>query len=486
MAWEALSGEHLWDNLGEALQEFERRHDENGGADMATEHGSENPDSRSAGESNEVKESKEAKESPTRPGTGFRDVLLVVASLLLAAVLAEGASRAFYWFRWDHTLYPTQTRSYHLRLGWRAAPGVFRSQQINSSGFRRPTEVTEQPSSGTTRVFLIGGSTAFGSGSTYTHFGIPPLRFEETIDHQLETILNERHPESQFEVINAATTEHRLYQEITLLTDYLANLGPSLVVFLDGHNDMSAIGDEPPQPAFYWNQRHLKRGERVLNARGFLSIAYFADLWLLDNSYFYYGLSTVPQRVVNRIAARTNDPEEMDFAQLQSPQAGLVDTLNTNLPFYLAQVRDLRAIAETRGLKVVYALQPEIHLEDPADLNGQEPELLEFTGVYAGERDFQVRRYLAPILIREIGALATEQFRFVDLTRIADRSDEVVYTDYTHLTGEGNRLVAEGIYEVVRDLWASDADQGADVAPEAMGGASTAPTISSSPGTQDR
>src|SRR5579859_5963059 len=62
----------------------------------------------------------------------------------------------------------------------------------NSKGFRRSTEVNLTKPSGTYRIFLMGGSTAYGIGGLWPHIDTryPVLKNSETIDAYLEQALS--------------------------------------------------------------------------------------------------------------------------------------------------------------------------------------------------------------------------------------------------------------------------------------------------------
>src|SRR5689334_2978954 len=75
----------------------------------------------------------------------------------------------------------------------------------NAQGFRRREDVPREKPNGTYRIFLMGGSAAYGTGSLAA-FGKdkwPILRNDETIDYFLEAFLKEKLPGRSIEVINA-------------------------------------------------------------------------------------------------------------------------------------------------------------------------------------------------------------------------------------------------------------------------------------------
>jgi hypothetical protein len=149
-----------------------------------------------------------------RSGSGLRARRIawaaVVMGLLLSLCLAEALSYSYLriveGYDGRHLL-PNQFDDYkHLQ----PVPGYVNTKGIahNGQGFRRTTEVTKDKAPGVYRIFLMGGSTAYGLGSLSRHgrdkYGV--VGNEQTIDFYLEQLLRARLPERQVEVINAAIT----------------------------------------------------------------------------------------------------------------------------------------------------------------------------------------------------------------------------------------------------------------------------------------
>jgi hypothetical protein len=398
--------------------------------------------------------------------SGLLNVLLLVAALLVTVVVLEGGSRLFYLVRWGGRLYPIHEVHYSLRLGWELAPGDYVNYRINRQGFRRPTDVALKRPAGVVRIFVVGGSTAFGFNGLYPTIPSKKLDYEDTIDYHLQTLLQRRHPDRRFEVINAAVTEYRLFQEITLFREKLVNYEPNLLIFVDGHNDASTLMGGAAlwqEPAPYWNVRHFARGQRVLNSSPILGPLYYADLYLGRVSYFYHGLTVLFQRLHDvapeaagaaGLNAETGGRFRLEDEQRLLEQAGpRLQDLESALPMYVDQVRDLRALGAGRGVKLVYALQPELVAEDRAKLTPIEVQIQDLTfsvlKAYGGALGWRYMTRRIPAVLAELDA---PTFRVVNLVTITDGTGEQLYTDYTHLTSRGNRKVAEKLYPVVAAL----------------------------------
>ncbi len=101
----------------------------------------------------------------------------------------------------------------------------FPTININSDGFRGD-EIQENPDY---RIFLIGGSTTFGVGTTSDHSTIPGY---------LQQFYDEQFPDKKIEVINAGIPKAYSYTEKYLIENTLLNYNPDLLVIYDGWNDV--------------------------------------------------------------------------------------------------------------------------------------------------------------------------------------------------------------------------------------------------------
>lgn len=128
---------------------------------------------------------------------------------------------------------------------YRTKPGhVGKGARINMQGFRYPVEL-DAPSEKTFRVFVLGGSFAYGAGcpDDATYFQIT------------EHLLREQYPERQIEVVCAAAGAFSSLQEHLTLITRVARYQPNLVVFITGAND-----------AYF-----ATKGQRVLDGNDYLS-----------------------------------------------------------------------------------------------------------------------------------------------------------------------------------------------------------------------
>ena len=98
---------------------------------------------------------------------------------------------------------------------------------INSDGFRSP-EISENKPSNTFRVFVVGGSTTYGSG----------VNDANIITSLLQKKLDEKNYTQTIEVINAGFSGARSIEEIKLIKEKLLDFAPDLIIVYDGYNDV--------------------------------------------------------------------------------------------------------------------------------------------------------------------------------------------------------------------------------------------------------
>lgn len=112
------------------------------------------------------------------------------------------------------------------------APGIYRGARINSMQFRAEKELPIPKAVGTFRIFLTGGSTAYGSGAPDQN---------RTIGGYLSDFLaRELSPQTgmNYEVFTLANPAWASTHERIMIENRLSELEPDLVISLSGTNDV--------------------------------------------------------------------------------------------------------------------------------------------------------------------------------------------------------------------------------------------------------
>ena len=102
---------------------------------------------------------------------------------------------------------------------------------VNAEGLRDVERDYSSKPAGTVRVFVTGGSTAWGSGSVQA----------DTIANALERILNARVAPAtrlRYEVVNAAFPAWSTTQEKIFIQQRLVDMHPDVIIMFSGNNDV--------------------------------------------------------------------------------------------------------------------------------------------------------------------------------------------------------------------------------------------------------
>ena len=118
-----------------------------------------------------------------------------------------------------------------------AVPDKQSDHFINSHGFRGP-EISENKPSDTYRIFIVGGSTTYGSG----------VNDANTIPSLLQKKLDEKNYDQTIEVINAGFSGGTSMVEIKLIKEKILKFAPDLIIVYDGFNDVKRYYAENINP----------------------------------------------------------------------------------------------------------------------------------------------------------------------------------------------------------------------------------------------
>jgi hypothetical protein len=370
-----------------------------------------------------------------------KKVVFSLIVLVLAVALLEGLSilalRAVQGYDGEHLL----QYSFDPYKNILPTPGYrdIRGVTHNSVGFRRTNEVSLEKREGTLRIFLMGASTAFGTGGLWPHLepNYPVLKDDETISHYLESILQERFPARNVEVINAAIASTWVHHHLIYLNQKILNYDPDLIVFLDGFNDHFFFGEGHDQFASY---AYGEQSRIIMGPPTIRSLAAMNGWWLFRKSAFVHAALRGARSLRLLIAPRPAQyPIQVDEA-LEQLEANFRDNA-------LAIMERSALVLQHEGIPALFALQPMLILErDRPGMVELEKRLLDFNVESTLPNYENLMRRAAPLVSRmSEEALSGLGVQYLDLTRVF--WDGVVpgqvFTDYAHLTPEANQHVAE-------------------------------------------
>jgi len=321
-----------------------------------------------------------------------------------------------------------------------------RGVRHNSVGFRRSSEVTKAKPPGTVRIFLMGGSAAYGLGSLWLHIqrDFALLRNEETIDAYMERRLAGAFPGMKVEVINAAITSTWTHHSLIYLYQTILGYDPDMVLFLDGFNDFYHVGPNHDQFGSY--TYNLKA--RVIEGDPTISSLVTMNGWWLFRKFALAHVAGRAARELKVLLTPRPDRTPID------PQARFAAVQQVFPRSAGATHERIGVLLRHEGIPAVFMLQPFLILErERPTATPIERRLFEFN-VSSYLPNYEAFMKLAtPWLAEQERAMAQRVgATFLDLTAAYRDVPGQVYTDYCHLTPHGNDVLAGIIAQHITPL----------------------------------
>ena len=338
--------------------------------------------------------------------------------------------------------------------------------QINAEGFRDRDSLSINKPKDEIRIFLLGGSTAFGYGSPNN---------QATISEYLEQRLEERLAQQKasprlykpnllpfdkakkqkslakpskiksgkYRVINAGVPGYASGNELAQLALQVLKYKPDLIVVLDGYQDFMLESDleaVKPPPIDTDNSKPT-------SFVGYVSKA----IEPIENKSY---LAKIAQ---NRWLKDKKNIQKQDFIVDEQP-ANLVqylpqtkDELQKRVDRYLDRQKQILNLSAAAQIPLLVAIQPEITGREPSQLSDAEGKIARELG-----RTYirQVRDNY-PVLIDATQQLAKafpKNMKVLDLYRLTDKYPSPSFIDPIHLNEAANQKVAEQLYYAIASL----------------------------------
>jgi lysophospholipase L1-like esterase len=316
----------------------------------------------------------------------------------------------------------------------------------NGEGFRRSEETPLAKEEGSYRIFIMGGSTAYGLGSLskYGQEKYSVIRNDETIDHYLEKFLEGRTPYKKVEVINAAITSQMSHHHLIYLNQTILKYHPDMIIFIDGFNDYYPYtkGFDQFRDYAYRERVHQYMAEPSISA--WLG---YTGWWLFRKSHFVHvaGKTLLPiwqwVKSIGHRRARMN----VDVAL-----ANLRKNARNN---FLKMVERNSLILKNEGVVAVFTVQPEIEFKQSKMFTKMEQDILQEMNTHWAINYSEFKNRARPMVLEWLRQVTGRTGSFlIDLTDPFGGLDEDAYTDYCHLTPAGNKRLAEYLGERVLPL----------------------------------
>jgi lysophospholipase L1-like esterase len=324
--------------------------------------------------------------------------------------------------------------------------------QLNGDGFRRDRSVPVDKPPDTVRIFVLGGSVAYGGETLYPEIDDRwRIDNRQTIDHYLETRLNATFPSKRWEVINASVKGYFLNQDLALFLSTVQRYRPDYLILIDGVNDLFAMLRTPENEDAY-SAAGLGEEFSTLTRPDALSLRMMTTTWLADRSALYRSIResmALRKRIRARraIADRSAADLHPALASLTADDQQHVGVATRRLGDYVHTVRQIRRLAALDGTQALFVLQPHVAVTRKP-LTDVETRLFDYWTKVDGPLYVYGFQTLYPELSAQLTSAAqTEGYGFLDLTAVFDQTGIQTFTDYCHLTPAGNQMVADAIFD---------------------------------------
>jgi len=333
-----------------------------------------------------------------------------------------------------------------------------RYEYANNAGFRDPRPISLKKPDDEFRIFLTGGSTAFGLGASgqaapVTNFYY--IEHRETISHVLEKILSTTAPipGKKIRVYNTAVWgyayQHLLLRYVTKLRQYK----PDLVVSLDGANELLPV-TAPKKDWDYFREGQYNGILQQIFAYNKLGLASYLTLWLKNNTFLmtllWSGadpfLTMEPGMRTHRGPAPGHEKKDSDPGFSSEERSRMV---GENVAAVVRVIEDYHSVLENDGVPHIFALQPLLYLsKKPRHEWEKKVEPLEEHKQYYDIPADNLYKFM----IEKITDSARKRQYFVaDFSDYFDDTSEWVFTDWCHLTAGANYVIARELANLIKE-----------------------------------
>jgi len=283
---------------------------------------------------------------------------------------------------------------------------------INNFGMRG-SDITQNKPVDTFRIFVIGGSTVYGSGSTSDTTTIPGF---------LQQFFDDSEINKKIEVINAGIEGSTSVEEVYRIKNDLIHFDPDIVVIYHGTNDAHLAWD------------------RYTNHKTFETTLEKKILVFFQTNLPEYKTPINSIYLINRIMGHssTNSDNIMNDTYYKS------ENMVERSLLWHDRIEDACSFGNEYGFKTVILLQPVLGTGSKP-LTDYENDFLLGMG---GEDNTKIYDTFANGLTGLDNNCNTVQ----DLRNIFDNTSEFIYFDNAHMSDFGNEIVSKRIFEILKPI----------------------------------
>ena len=295
---------------------------------------------------------------------------------------------------------------------WRRPSLHTKYTNVDDAGIRK---TIKHPNKNAKKVFVMGGSTTWSTGAPD----------DMTIPSILQRLLG-----PDYDVYNLGETAFVAAQELNYLLKKLADGDvPDIVIFYDGNNDGYAGAYSPGIPRDPLNLRQYE----MIKQKGFVynGIRYI----------FYKRLNySILFDWISKKVEKSNDDKLWD-QNIKGREKELVSQV---VNYYEAHIRQVKALSREYGFQVYFFWQPHL-LNLSRNVHPYEQEIINNSA--PGRVESQRQVYLQA---KERFSNREDEDIFF-LGDVLNESKEPIFIDWSHISPRGNQIIAEKMFECLRD-----------------------------------
>lgn len=338
---------------------------------------------------------------------------------------------------------------------------------INKFGFISGEELKYEKDSPEFRIFILGGSAAFGNGQSVPYNIIKDYprtlySFESSISGLLEKKLQNYNPDRRFVVVNACASGRMLNQSIGLYLESIKNFQPDVVISIDGMNDIATMTGELPckfsnfELDYYANLYNLSKKLQQKSFSNFVNLIRKLKLYRIEKS--------VSKKLeFNSQYLLQYNAKDYSKADYEIYKTDWISKSNV----FTDLILEFNAVCKVHNCDFVFCLQPLLNRKINKDLTPTEILMQQSINPInrpLGENVFDeselknlekfgnltLMYFIDDYLSSQIDNLSQENnFYFLDLNQKMESNygDKEFFVDYCHLTHDGNEFVSQVLFE---------------------------------------
>jgi hypothetical protein len=346
--------------------------------------------------------------------------------------------------------------------------------QINDRGFRDSETIPQAKPEDEIRIMLLGGSTAFGYGSSGNEVTLSELlekRLQERVRQQIKSpqLYHSNTPvpapkasaatkeadkplqpaqpkplkikQGNYRVINAAVPGYASGNQLAQLALQMLNYKPDLVIVLDGYTDLMLSSSE--------KAIDLPELQNYLEARPNDVKSYLSQVLqpLDDKSYLV--------KIAKDKWLDAPDPDKTTSFLLTESSENLVRylpqdeaELQARVERYAQNQKQILTLCAAAKIPLITVLQPEITGRNPSKLTPQEGSIATQLGrSYINKMKDYYPEFVAAS--QQLAKIYPYNVKAVNLYPLDDNYPTPTFIDEIHLTDEANQSLADQLYYAI-------------------------------------